>query len=281
MKTEKQKRAEYTKLIHEGENITIAPPGTINGEEGGITDVYTKAEIDTMIGGIDDQLDEIDSKITEDFNVIYIDNSTKESEVYAKINPDKINLLFHIQQYYVLMCNNTANTSLYTFTCISRMVSGRTGYFDEYKSVILIQSNIRNVDNTVTLSYNEIKIYSNNVLYTTNNFLVTDGNVLNKFDSNGNFISNQNITFNSISYNFITGVLRDEIIKPVIYHVDANNNIDFILYLKSKPSILKTSSGSLTAGDKFIFQGFNNNVCYEATIEMLTNNTYTFTFTTV
>ena len=77
MKTEKQKRAEYTKLIHEGENIVIAPPGTINGEEGGITDVYTKAEVDTMIGTIDDQLDDVYTKEEVDEAIGELDISDK------------------------------------------------------------------------------------------------------------------------------------------------------------------------------------------------------------
>ena len=83
MKTEKQKRAEYTKLIHEGENIVIAPPGTINGEEDGITDVYTKAEIDTMFGGIDDQLDNVYTKEEVDEAIEEIDVSDKMD----KVNP--------------------------------------------------------------------------------------------------------------------------------------------------------------------------------------------------
>lgn len=77
MKTEKQKRAEYTKLIHEGENIVIAPPGTINGEGGGETDVYTKAEVDTMIGTIDDQLDNVYTKEEVDEAIDEIDLSDK------------------------------------------------------------------------------------------------------------------------------------------------------------------------------------------------------------
>ena len=77
MKTEKQKRAEYTKLIHEGENIIIAPPGTINGEGGGETDVYTKSEVDSMIGGIDDQLDDVYTKEEVDEAIGEIDLSAK------------------------------------------------------------------------------------------------------------------------------------------------------------------------------------------------------------
>ena len=86
MKTEKQKRAEYTKLIHEGENITIAPPGTINGEEGGSTDVYTKAEVDTLIENVE-TVDIID--IITDFENNTFTSDFSFNDVLSKISNNK------------------------------------------------------------------------------------------------------------------------------------------------------------------------------------------------
>ena len=100
MKTEKQKRAEYTNLIHEGENIVIAPPGTINGEGGGETDVYTKSEVDTMIENVE-TIEMIDIIVDFENNTFSSENTF--ANVLSKIDNKKNIVLYDGNLIYQLI----------------------------------------------------------------------------------------------------------------------------------------------------------------------------------